>query len=123
MSTLAMSTAGSGADDPRDTPGVPGILDGLTRPLRFPGRALSDLRAVGDAARGLSEFERRVLVRLDEISVEVNGLRRDLAATRLLCEELRDQVDGAVEHLPGHDDDQPSGPIARVVDAISGDQD
>lgn len=93
--------------------------------LGLPYRLLRGLDAGTEVIRTLPGFERALITRLDGLRIDVHDLRADvsevrsdLAATRTTVSELNRDVGDAVEHLPGHDDDE-RGPIARARDAIT----
>ena len=80
-----------------------------------------DVRSMGAELNASVERLVAELARLDrrvsDLQDQVPELARDLAATKALAGELRDQVGDAVEHLP---DPNHRGPIARARDVIPG---
>jgi hypothetical protein len=80
-----------------------------------------DVRSMGAELNASVERLLAELARLDHrvstVQDQVPDLARDLAATKALAGELRDQVGDAVEHLP---DPNSRGPIARARDVITG---
>ena len=128
------------------------MLDSLLAPLGLPSRAVRDLEAVGDAARGMPEFERALIERLDDIGAGLLGVRAELrgsiervsediarldekvAALQLDVPELRRELAAIEQHVAGlkeqvsfaveHLPDPNSpGPLARARDAITGNDD
>jgi len=68
-----------------DDSNQPGLIDALRNPLALSRRTLQDLEALGDAARGLADFQRAVLDRLDGLSADVR--------------KMGDELNGSVEDL------------------------
>ena len=149
VATYELSAYSKGVT-PLDRPIRSSLFDTLRDPLGIPRRTLEDLEAIGDAARGLAVFQRELLSRLDGLSEEVRTMgdelnesvdalkerfdridRRvadlqaglpevssDLDETSRNAAQIRRDVGDVVEHLPGSDS---RGPIAKVRDAITGD--
>ena len=110
------------------------MLDSLLAPLGLPSRVVRDLEAVGDAARGMPEFERALIERLDDIgaglldvraelrgsitrvSEEIARLDEKVAALQLDVADIKTQMRSAVDRLP---DPNSRGPLARARDAIA----
>ncbi len=132
-----------------DDPKRPGIIDALLDPLAIPRRTLQDLESIGDAARGLGDFERAVLTRLDGLSEDVRKMGDELNESVEGLKERFDRIDRRVADLQAglpevsrdlgetsknaaqirHDvddvvehlpDPDSRGPIAKARDAITG---
>ena len=58
------------------------MLDSLLAPLGLPSRVVRDLDAVGDAARGMPEFERALIERLDDIGAGTDSMSGPSCADR-----------------------------------------
>ena len=125
------------------------MLDSLLAPLGLPRRVVSDLDAVGEAARGLPSFERALLERLDDIgaglldleaelrgsigrvSEEIARLDGKVAALNLDVPELRRELAATEKHVAELKeqvgfaveklpDRNSRGPLVRARDAITG---
>ena len=128
------------------------MLDSLLAPLGLPSRVVRDLDAVGDAARGMPEFERALVERLDDIgaalidvraelrgsiarvSEEIARLDEKVAAMQLDVPELKREVAATKHHVADLKeqvglavdrlpDPNSRGPLARARDAIAGGDD
>lgn len=82
-----------------DRPNRPGLLDALRDPLGLPRRTLEDLEAIGDAARGLADFQRAVLARMDGLSEEVRTMGDELNESVDALKERFDRIDRRVADL------------------------
>ena len=125
------------------------MLDSLLAPLGLPRRVVRDLDAVGEAARGMPDFERALLERLDDIgaglidleaelrvsiarvSEEIARLDEKVAALNLDVPALRRELAATEEHVAELKeqvgfaveqlpDPNSRGPLARARDAITG---
>ena len=58
------------------------MLDSLLAPLGLPRRVVRDLDAVGEAARGMPDWDRTLLERLDDIGAGLIDLEAELRLGR-----------------------------------------
>ena len=82
-----------------DGPSRPGLLDALRDPLGLPRRTLEDLEAIGEAARGLADFQRAVLARMDGLSEQIREMGDDLNESVDGLKEKFDRIDSRVADL------------------------